>query len=635
MKHVVLGTAGHVDHGKTTLVYALTNVQTDRLPEEQRRGITIELGFAPWRIDDDLLISVIDAPGHRKLVHHMIAGASGIDVVMLVVAADEGVMPQTREHIAACRLLGVQRAVIAITKADRADEELAEMAAEEAKDLLQEQGITSSAVVCSAKTGQGIDALRKAVLAAVAKSLQTPRRVLRTRLSVDRVFSVKGAGTVVTGTLVEGAINVGETLRVIGPNRELSASARGLHVHGDSCERAQAPTRLAINLAGVAVKDVARGDILTTDPCVRPTRILDVWLTPEHPLRRGSEATIFVGTARSVAKIQPIGGIHLLDTDGLVRLRLHTPLVVFGGDRFVLRGALVDGPTGAVVGGGVIVDAHPPANLRASKRVALLMALHHNAAAEAITLLAAEQQPRPVTAQAMASRFSIDVETLSAAADTLLDGGPLMAMAEGWVSRGAVDTLAQRALKTVAQHHRAEPLDPGLRRQTLREQLTTQAGANVAAMVVQRLLDAGALVMADNCVRLASFKGADANPQARQALANASQRLTAAALQGITEGGMNEALGVPPKQVRAVLAALVRSGQAIHVANIWFDAVAVKELQSQLVAHFQQESSLTIAQFKTLTGLGRRQSIPLLEYFDATKVTKRQGSERVPGAKLS
>jgi selenocysteine-specific elongation factor SelB len=249
VRHVVIGTAGHVDHGKTALVFALTEVHTDRLPEEQRRGITIELGFAPWRIADDVRVSVIDAPGHRKLVHHMIAGATGIDLVLLVVAADEGVMPQTREHIAACKLLGVERAVIAITKLDRVERDLAELAAEEALELLETEGIAASAVLCSAKSGEGVDDLRAEVLSVIRETDDSGDRAQRVRLSVDRVFTVKGAGTVVTGTLVSGSLSLGTPLRILGPERELKASTRGLHVHGETQEEAAAPTRLAINLA--------------------------------------------------------------------------------------------------------------------------------------------------------------------------------------------------------------------------------------------------------------------------------------------------------------------------------------------------------------------------------------------------
>jgi selenocysteine-specific elongation factor len=308
VRHVVVGTAGHVDHGKTSLVHALTGVQTDRLPEEQRRGITIELGFAPWRIADGVLVSVIDVPGHRRLVHTMIAGASGIDMVLLVVAADEGVMPQTREHVAACKLLDVKRAVVAVTKIDRVERDLAELAAEEAVSLLADHGIEAEAVLCSSRSGEGLEAVRAAVLAAIERGAARPERKRRVRLSVDRVFSVHGSGTVITGTLVEGELAVGAALRVLGPARDTTASARGLHVHGEARDRAAAPTRLAINLGGLTVEDVQRGDVVTDDGHVSPTRTIDAWIDAIEPLERGVEASIYVGTARSGAKVQPVGG---------------------------------------------------------------------------------------------------------------------------------------------------------------------------------------------------------------------------------------------------------------------------------------------------------------------------------------
>ena len=372
----MIGTAGHVDHGKTTLVHKLTGVMTDRLPEEQKRGITIELGFAPWQINDDVMVSVIDAPGHRKLVHHMIAGATGIDLVLLVVAADEGVMPQTREHIAACKLLGVKRAVVAVTKADRVDEELGELAAAEAQELLEENGIQAEAVLCSGKTGMGIERIREAMLEAIEASDIAHDRTRRVRLSVDRVFTVHGSGTVVTGTLVEGELRTGMPLRILGADRELPTSARGLQVHGESRTEAAAPLRLAINLGGVAVQDIQRGDVITDDTHALPTRVIDVWMQALEPVKRGAEASIFIGTARSTARIQPVDRTDVLEEGGLARLRLTAPIVCLGGDRFVLRGARVDGPAGAVIGGGVVLDAHPPRTIRAAKRAVLLGALN-------------------------------------------------------------------------------------------------------------------------------------------------------------------------------------------------------------------------------------------------------------------
>jgi selenocysteine-specific elongation factor len=633
VRHVVVGTAGHVDHGKTSLVMALTGVQTDRLPEEQRRGITIELGFAPWRIADDVLVSVIDVPGHRRLVHTMIAGASGIDMVLLVVAADEGVMPQTREHVAACKILEVKRAVVAVTKLDRVERDLAELAAEEAVALLATHGIEAEAVLCSAKSGEGLDAVRAAVLAAIKKGAARPERRRRVRLSVDRVFSVHGSGTVVTGTLVEGELAVGAALRVLGPDRDKTASARGLHVHGEARDRAAAPTRLAINLGGLAVEDVERGDVVTDDAHIVPTRVIDAWLDTTEPLERGSEASIYVGTARSGAKVQPVGG-DVVAGGGLARLRLNTPLVVLGADRFVLRGARVDGPAGAVVGGGTVLDARPPKNVRAAKRAALLEALHAGDAAKAAAELAAESSPRPFHRAALASRFAIEGPALAAAAEALVAKGELVAADHsGWLTPTALADLEAQAVAAVGEHHRAAPLDPGLKLQTLRERLGAVAGPEACAVVMTRLTSGKkpALVVEKDAVRLPTFKGAAENAAAARALDKAREALRAAALAGLSDNALAQAVGTDSKQVRAISAALVREASALRTGDLYFDTTAVAALRDRVRAHLERAGQLSIQDFKEMTGLGRKQAIPLLELFDRERVTKRQGDLRVKG----
>jgi selenocysteine-specific elongation factor len=640
VEHLVIGTAGHVDHGKTSLVHRLTGVMTDRLPEEQRRGITIELGFAPWRLSDDVLISVIDAPGHRRLVHHMIAGAAGIDLVLLVVAADEGVMPQTREHMAACRLLGVRRAVVAITKVDRVDDDLAELAAAEALELLEAHGIVAEAVLCSAKTGTGIAELTSAVLRAVGVADAKRERQQRVRLSVDRVFTVHGSGTVVTGTLVEGELKTGVPLRVLGATRELSASARGLHVHGENRARAAAPTRLAINLGGVSVQDLERGDVITDDPHAVPTRMLDVWMQALEPVKRGSDASLFIGTSRTTARIQPVDMTDVLVEGGLARLRLTAPIVALGGDRFVLRGARVDGPAGAVIGGGLVLDAHPAPTIRAGKRAAVLDAIHRGDADAAVLLLAAERSPRPLAAAELESRFSLTGPALAKAAARLSQEGKLVALADGWADLGALATLRAHALAAVAEHHKSAPLDPGMRRETLRAALAELAGPRMAATVLEELTHAGGeLVAVDDIVRLPSFGGAEAGSSAAAALEQARALLREAALQGVTENALKEALGAAAprtpgadvKLVRAVTAKLSRENEALQTGGLWFDARVVAELQAKIVAHLAAQGRLTIQDFKAMTDLGRKQAIPLLEHFDRLKITKRDGSDRVKG----
>ena len=388
MRRFVLGTAGHVDHGKTTLVRALTGTDTDRLPEEKRRGITIELGFAQWDLDETLHASVIDVPGHRRLVHTMIAGAVGMELVLLVVAADEGVMPQTREHVAACELLGLSRAVVAITKLDRVDRELGVLAGDEVKELLGERW-QSEVVLCSARTGVGIDGLRDAGRGAL-RALPPRPEAPRSRLSVDRVFSVRGSGTVVTGTLVEGKIALAQPLFVLGAEGRKETTARTLHVHGADLQTAEAPTRLALNLGGLSKEDVARGDVVTDDGAVEATRLLDVALRADGRVKHGMSVTAYVGTARSAARLDLMGvgseGAGQLE-DGrlLARIRLHEPIVAFGGDRYVLRGADIAGPAGAVLGGGVVLDARPPRTRPRAKRRAVLAALAERDASAALS----------------------------------------------------------------------------------------------------------------------------------------------------------------------------------------------------------------------------------------------------------
>lgn len=619
-----------MDHGKTSLVHKLTGVMTDRLPEEQRRGITIELGFAPWRLGDDLMVSVIDAPGHRKLVHHMIAGASGIDLVLLVVAADEGVMPQTREHVAACKLLGVTRSVVAVTKIDRVDRDLAELAAEEALELLVDRGFEATHVLCSSKTGEGIDDLGHAMRSAILAT-EPARRDRRVRLSVDRVFSVKGAGTVVTGTLVEGTLAVGAPLRILGPARELEANVRGLHVHGEARETASAPTRLAINLAGVALNEVERGDVITDDAHATPTRALDVWAQALEPIRRGSEASIFIGTARSTAKLQPIDSGDALEEGGLARLRLTAPLVALGGDRFVLRGARVDGPAGAVIGGGTVLDVRPPRRVRAAKRKSLLDALHRGDAGSAVAELAAEERPRALRRRALPSRFSIASGVLEQAANDRVSRKELIEVGEGWLTPDALAATTARAVELVAAHHKAAPLEPGIKLQTLRVELSAWGGADAAAEALARAAQAQEIVVEGEHARLPSFRGVEHDEQAARALARADRAVAAAALSGLSDGALAEQLGIDAKQVRAIGAAMLRRGTAIRAGGLLFDSAVVEQLKGQVLSHFEREAVLTIQQFKDLTGLGRKQSIPLLEHFDGLKVTKRQGSERVKG----
>ncbi|MGI9432034.1 MAG: selenocysteine-specific translation elongation factor, partial [Myxococcota bacterium] len=359
----MLGTAGHIDHGKTSLVRALTGVDTDRLPEEKSRGITIDLGFAPLDLPDGTRLSIVDVPGHEGLVRTMIAGATGIDLLLLVVAADEGVMPQTREHLAICELLGLTRAVVALTKADTVEADMAELAAEEVRELLGTTALADAAILpVSSTTGTGIDALRAALVElADAAPARTPREG-PPRLSVDRLFEKRGFGSVVTGTLVGGTLSVGDAVEVYPSGRR--ARVRGLQSHGEATETAEPGMRCAINLQGVALEELARGQVIAPPERLAPTRTLDVelgWLSVAPALDEPSSVEFLVGTAERRARVAPIGGTLASGSQGFARVHIEgEPVCVLPGERFVLRGFARTDMGGATLGGGRVLDVAPP-----------------------------------------------------------------------------------------------------------------------------------------------------------------------------------------------------------------------------------------------------------------------------------
>ena len=636
MRRFVLGTAGHVDHGKTTLVHALTGIDTDRLPEEKRRGITIELGFAHWALDDETHASIVDVPGHRRLVHTMIAGAAGIEVVLLVVAADEGVMPQTREHVDACELLGIRRAVVAVTKLDKAGAELAELAAMEIAELLASR-FAIEVVACSARTGEGLAPLTAAVKRALLAT-PPPPPALHAQLAVDRSFSVKGAGTVVTGTLVRGRLEVGQTIVAIDGDRRLETSVRGLHVHDRAVESAEAPSRLAVNLARVTVAEIGRGALLTSDPAVLGTRALDVALRLVVPVKHGASLEVYVGTARSPARIRILRAASEDGAPVLARLSLAQPLAAAGDDRIVLRASSARGAGGHVVGGGRILDARPGPLRKRPARVASLDALAAGDPQATVRALAAEVAPRALAGATLGGRFPVPPAALARAAEKLVEKGELVrTKAEGWVPRATVLELAATARALVGAHHQAHPLERGLALATLRQKLGPRCGSGVAEEAIRiasRKGADGALVAEGELVRLTGFDP-DAPSQAKGPLDVARRALDAAALKGMTEHQLAEVTGTAARELKTLLGRVVKEGHAISLGGLWFDERAVATLRARVEAELQGRGVLTIAAFKELSGLGRRQAIPLLEMFDREGTTRRVGDDRMPGPRVA
>jgi selenocysteine-specific elongation factor len=619
-RRFVIGTAGHVDHGKTRLVHALTGVDTDRLPEEKQRGISIELGFAPLDLGGGLTASVIDVPGHRRLVRAMIAGAAGMELVMLVVAADEGVMPQTREHVAVCELLGIDRAIVVVTKADAVDAELAAMAGEEATALLGPRW-TARVVTCSARTGEGIEEVR----AALRDALSTlPPRADRghPRLGVDRVFTVRGVGTVVTGTLVSGSVAAGDAIFVVGERRSIASGARGLQVHDAAVDRAEAPTRLAINLAGTALQDVRRGDVVTSDPHLRATTLVEILVRGEHALRRGVAVVAHVGTAAVEGRVDSIVAVE----GGVVaRVRLAHATPMAGGDRVVLRAG-----SGGVVGGGVVLDARPDRRASGAKRRALAAALASLDAPSVVRALVDVASPRVLLRATLEGRFAVDARDLIAAADA--DGALARIGDRGWVAGERLAAAVARARDLVRDHLARAPLDRGLPLETLRERLGAAAERELVDEVLRRAAVEGPaasrLVVEGDVVRPAH--GATASAAGASARVDAlAGTLRDAGIAGATEFTLAQRAGVGAAEVRAMLQRLGRDGAAVRLGEIWFSGAVVADAREKLLRHFGAARTITVVEYKALGGFARKQAVLLLEHFDQVGLTRREGDARV------
>ncbi|HEX8072830.1 MAG TPA: selenocysteine-specific translation elongation factor [Pyrinomonadaceae bacterium] len=635
MLSIVVGTAGHIDHGKTALVRALTGVDADRLPEEKRRGITIDLGFAELDLGD-VRVGFVDVPGHERFVKNMLAGAHGLDAVALVIAADEGVMPQTREHFEIVRLLGVRAGLVALTKIDLVDEELLELVRAEVAELCAGSFLEAAPVVAvSARTGAGLEELR-ARLRAVAEA--APARVGETvaRLPVDRAFTMRGFGAVVTGTLGAGEIASGEELELLPLGARVRV--RGLQVHGRAVERAAAGQRTAVNLSGVDAAQIERGMVLAPAARLRPTQIigarLEVLGDAPRPLRSRARVRVHLGAAEVLARVAVLaeGGELAPGASGFAQLRLEAPTVALPGDRFIVRSY---SPPHTIAGGQVLdaFAAKHRGRARAAAR-ARLAELTDADAATRLALFVAAAGARGLDRAELAARTGWRDEVLTAAAAAAQARG-LVVEAEGtFVGREAFAGLLRAAQAEVEAHHRREPLQRGLLRETLRERVFAHAPAEVFRAALAAAESAGALVAERDVVRAAAHT-LELAP-ADQALRDRLEAVYAAArLEAPT---FDEALAraaaapVAREHGRKILQLLLDAGALVRVNNdLLVHRAALEQLIADLrayAARHEPDRLLDVAAFKELAGVSRKYAIPLLEYLDRARVTRRAGDRR-------
>ena len=618
---MILGTAGHIDHGKTTLVRALTGVDTDRLPEEKRRGITIDLGFAPLVLERVGTLGVVDVPGHEAFVRTMVAGATGIHLAMLVIAADEGVMPQTREHLAVLSLLAVRGGVVALTKCDLVDVDWLALVEEDVRSALAGSALERAPIVrVSATTGDGLPALRRALADAALRLPQLHEPDLF-RLPIDRAFSVRGTGSVVTGTVWSGTADRESTLRLLPVDR--AVRVRGLQAHGHAVEQVTEGERAAIALHGADVEELARGAVLVEGDAWRSSRVMraDVTLLPDAPAPLSSRrwVRLHVGTSEVGARlVGPEGLVPPADTTS-VRLVLDQPLVARAGDRFVLR----DASPARTIGGGVITD--PVAPLRARP-----WPLEQRTPARLLQHLLDEAGSQGVPSLELPVRLGVApsrVQDVVAQLETWQVGARLL----GAAARMAIETAV---IRTVQDHHAGNPLDPGLQLQSLRAR--SKAPEEVATAAIAALQARGALAVEQGLVRLPDFSPT----LSRQEADLGTRMLDALEAAGHEPPSLAElamALATSDNTVSAVARHLARDGTLVAVEPArYYRASTVAELVARLQAGMAGDVGYGPSELRELLGFSRKFLIPFLEYCDRVGITRRdlEGKRRlVEGAR--
>jgi len=632
---IVLGTAGHIDHGKTALIRALTGVETDRLAEEQARGITISLGFAPLDLDDGRRVSVVDVPGHEGLVRTMVSGATGIDLVLLVVAADEGVMPQTREHVAICELLGIDRGIVALTKIDSTDPDLAALARDEVSAFLSETSLAAAPVVpVSSLTGEGIAELRNAISGAIDDAKPRTPRTGPPRLSIDRSFSARGFGCVVTGTLVGGSFSVGDTVEIQPSGRR--CRIRGLQSHGVSVESCPPGLRCAVNLQGVELDEVARGQVVSAPGLLEPTVSADVevaWLPVATPVEDQAAIEFLTGTAKRRARLAPIGDEPLRAGEvGFARVHIDGEVVpLVPGDRFIARGFSRNADFGSTIGGGIVLDVSPPRRRRSDPEVRRdLSRLATGESAERLIVLIGRNGFRGVESDVLRREAGL------AAADFDETLAVLAAKCEiastpnhRWLCGGALEDLEHRLLENLDAYHRAEPIRPGMPTSALRASLPENVARDTAELIVARLSERDLIEIEGDLARI---------PDHRPTLSAADQALVTriaaeargAGLEPPSLKDWGKRLGIEADRLRNLLAHLVRIGHLVCApGDLWFDRESVDALREKVVAQLRERGRLETPDYKALIGTSRRTAVPLMELFDQEHLTVRSGEARV------
>lgn len=628
MKRIVVGTAGHIDHGKTTLIRALTGIDCDRLKEEKERGITTELGFAHYKSGDDLIIGIVDVPGHEKFVRHMVAGAWGIDMALLVVAADEGVMPQTREHMDICELLGLKRGIVAITKTDLVDEEMVELVREDVVDFLKGRLLEGAPIIpVSATTGENLEVLR-ASIREMALGLQERSKEGIFRLPVDRVFTIRGLGTIVTGTCISGSIRVGEEIEIYPFSRR--ARVRNIQAYHEDASEAFAGQRVALNLQGLERQEVERGAIIGRPGTLILSSRIDATLRylklPLKPVRTDSILRLHIATTQTETRLV------LLDRDKIepgeeafTQFVFPEPIVTLPGDRYVLRGPYAI----QTIGGGQVLDVMPRRHKRKAEDLdAAYLLLSGDELTEKAEFHILKGEYGGIAKDLLAILLGTDESHVERITGEMEKLGKIKVVNKAIIQMGKFSQYKEMLKKLLHEYHEKNPMKVGISKEELRTRLP-----KVEPHIFQTALDE---CIADGKVEVDKDKvkerGSGAAPH-KERDAFQEDMLRRLLGYGLTPPGLKELTaetGKPEKNVRDILERLVFEGKAVKVkGDMYFHKEAMEKLKGRIMEHLQSKKELTPADFKAMFDLSRKYTIPILEYLDEIKLTIRVGDKRV------
>lgn len=618
MRYVILGTAGHIDHGKSTLVKALTGIDPDRLKEEKERGITIDLGFADLNYPDGLTVGIVDVPGHERLVRNMLAGAGGIDMVILVIAADEGIMPQSREHLAICDLLRIKSGIIAITKADLVEKDWLDLVIEEVREFVKGTFLERAEIIpVSARSGYNLDLLKERIHQ-LALTIETKPVNEIFRLPIDRVFTLKGFGTVVTGTLISGLIKVDDDVEILPAG--LRSKVRGLHSHGKPIKTAYAGQRVAINLQGIDKEDLSRGDVVVTPDVLRPVTYIDAkieMLPNQQPLKTRSVVHFHLTT------LETLGRIILYEVEeikggesGYCQIRLSEPVVALSGDRFIIRRF---SPV-ITIGGGTVLDPYP-LKRRKTEGIGDLIVYESGSLLERLSTKIKKAGAKGLNKRFLKGWVRAEIPAIEDSIKVLKEKGEIIQIEEVLLHRDVYEGICNEIKRLLKDYHESNPLSPGMQKEELRNLL------KISPEIWNGLLSTIRGVKVEKnlvCLEGFSISSADSEVSGR-----ILKILDESGFQPPSKEELSEILQLRPKEVSDILRLMQKEGRLTRINDsLYLTRQHYDSMLSLLKDFFSKKPQMTVAEFRDLLGTTRKYAIPFLEYLDSNKITLRVGEVR-------